>query len=321
MKRTLRVVLAVTLAAIGLQQATAADKAWPSGPVQLVVPAKAGGGTDVMARVFSEYLQREIKSPVVVVNQPAGGGTVAFETVRTAKPDGRTLLFNHTGTLVYFHTGRYDHPVSAFTTIAIMQGYPPQVYAVGAKAPWNTMKDFVEDARRNPGKRVFGVALGGTSHFIAGQVMRSEDVKFKLVESASEVDKVAAIQGGHIDIGNMGAGAARQFVASGKLKVLAMIDEEPNPKFPEFVPAVKQGVKASWFAPLVLWGPPGMDPAVVKAVNAATRNMATDATVRQQLDKMSSTFTYRPVEQAQALIKAEDEKIGALARDLGLARK
>lgn len=308
------------VAALGLQ-AQAADRVWPDGPVQLVVPAKAGGGTDVMARVFSEYLQREIKSPVVVVNQAGGGGTVAFEMVRTARPDGRTLLFNHTGTLVFHHTGRYEHPISGFTTIAIMQTYPPQVYAVGPKAPWNSMKDFVEDARRNPGKRVFGVSLGGTSHFIAGQVMRDESVQFKLVEASSEVDKVAAIQGGHIDIGNMSAGAARQFVASGKLKVLAMIDEEPNPKFPEFTPAVKQGVQASWFAPLVLWGPPGMDAAVVQAINAATRNMASDATVTQQLDKMSSTFTYRPVAQAQALIKAEDDKIGALARDLGLARK
>ena len=72
--------------------------------------------------------------------------------VRTAGPDGQTPLFMHTSLMIHAHTGRYPHPVSDFTPIAMAQIYPSQVYAVGADAPWNTLSDFVEDARANPGK-------------------------------------------------------------------------------------------------------------------------------------------------------------------------
>ncbi|WP_319560063.1 tripartite tricarboxylate transporter substrate binding protein [Marispirochaeta sp.] len=294
---------------------------WPQGPVQIIVGARAGGGTDLMARIFSDYLQRELGSPVVVVNQPAGGGTVAYEQVRTAKPDGQTLLFMHTGMLIYNHTGRYDHPVSDFTTIAIAQSYPPQVYAVAPDTPWDNMKDFVDDARRNPGKRTVGVALGGATHFIAGTIMMEENVELKLVEAASEVDKVAAIQGGHIDIGNLGSSSAAQYEQAGKMKVLCLIDPDPDPKYPQFVPAIDQGLNFSWIAPLVVWGPKGMDPAIVEKINTATRNMGTDPGVQEQLNKMSSAYTYYTVQEAQELIYKEDEKIAALADKLGLATK
>lgn len=314
-------VSAAFLTAEGSQEKGSAEAAWPKGNVQVIVPAKAGGGTDIMARVFTDYLQKAIDSPVIVVNQPSGGGTVAYEQVRNAKPDGQTLLFTHTGMLINYHTGRYEYPVSDFTTIAVAQSYPPQVYGVAVDAPWNNMKDFVEDARKNPGKYTVGIALGGTTHFIAGTIMMNEGVDLRLVEAASEVDKVAAIQGGYIDLGNLGAGSAQQYFDAEKMKVLCMIDPVACPEFPDFIPAIDQGVDVSWFAPLVLWGPSGMDPAIVEAINAATKDMGNDPTVAEQLRKMSSAFTYRTVEEAQKLIQDEDNKIKALSEKLGIAAK
>lgn len=292
--------------------------AWPTGTVQIVVPAKAGGSTDVMARIFTEYLQKEIGKPVVVVNQPSGGGTVGFEQVRNAKPDGLTLLFNHTGMIINSVSGKYDHPMSDFTNIAIAQSYPPQVYAVAADAPWNTMKEFVEDAKKNPGKYTVGISMGGTTHYIAGLLMQNEGIDLKFVEASSEVDKIAAIEGGHLTLGNLGVASAAQFETAGKLKVLCLIDEEPSKQFPQFVPAKDQGVDVSWLAPLVLWGPKGMDPAVVEKINAATKNMATDPKVADQLDKMASSFKYYNVDQVNTIVNGEVTKIQKLVKALGL---
>ena len=323
MKRIGIILLCLLLASAFVMAEGSSEKGsapqWPKGPVQIVVGAKAGGGTDLMARIFSDYLQRELNSPVVVINQPAGGGTVAYEQVRTSKPDGQTLLFMHTGMLIFSHTGRYDHPLSDFTTVALAQAYPPQVYAVAPDAPWNSMKDFVEDARKNPGKRTVGVSLGGATHFIAGTIILNENVDLKLVEASSEVDKVAAIQGGHIDIGNLGTSSAAQFVEAGKMKVLCLIDPTQDPKHPEYVPAIEQGVNVSWYSPLVVWGPKGMDPSVVEKINAATKNMGTDPKVQEQLAKMSSAYTYYNVQEAQELVQKEDDKIKALAEKLGIA--
>lgn len=299
----------------------AAAGGWPQGPVQIVVPAKPGGGTDIMARIFADYLSRETKGDVVVVNQPGGGGRIAYDQVLKSKPDGQTILFNHTGLIAGYHTGHSDIGAKDFTILGFAQSYPPQVYAVGAKAPWNTMKDFVVDARANPGKRTVAVSLGRTTHFIAGVIMMNEDVNLKLVEASSEVDKVAGIQGGHIELGNMGAGPAKQYVKSGDLKVLCLIDPEPNANYPEFKTCIEQGVNVSWLAPLVLWGPKGMDPQLVAKINAATRNLATDATAQEKLRKADSSFKYYTAEQAAALIASEDQKIEALAKKLGLTKR
>lgn len=305
--------------AVGLTATSAMAADWPSATVRLIVPSRAGGGTDVMARIFSNYLAREIGGDVIVVNQPGGGGAIAYNQVLNAKPDGHTILFNHTGLIAGYHTGHSKISASDFTTIGIAQTYPPQVYAVAPDAPWETMKDFVEDARANPGKRSVAVSLGRTTHFIAGTIIMNGGVELKLLEASSEVDKVAAIQGGHIEMGNLGAGSARQYVESGDMKVLCLIEPEPNAAYPEFGTCTEQGVDVSWRAPLVLWGPKGMDADLVVKINAATANLATNAAAQEQLGKADSSFVYYDVDGAQALIASEDAKIGALAKTLGLA--
>lgn len=294
---------------------------WTGSTVQMVVPTKPGGGTDLMARIFADYLSRASDGNVVVVNQPAGGGAVAADQVLKADPDGRTLLFNHTGQIVNYHTGRVEINPADLTLIGIGQSYPPQVYAVGPKAPWSTMREFVDDAKANPGKFSIAVQLGGTSHFIAGLLEMNEGIELKMAEAAAEVDKVAAIQGGFIHIGNMSAGAGRQYQMAGDMKVLGLLDEERNARYPEFLPMKEQGVKMAWLAPLVLWGPPNMDPALVEEINGLIAGMASDPTAQEQLAKADSSFVYYDVPAANALIDGEDKKISALAQRLGLAAK
>ncbi len=292
---------------------------WPTKPVQLIVPSKPGGGTDIMARIFSDYLARETGGDVVVVNVDGGGGSIAYNQVMTAAPDGHTILFNHTGLLAGYHTGHSDIGLADFTTIGLAQSYAPQVYAVAPDAPWETLKDYVDDARANPGKQSVAVSLGRTTHFIAGVIMQNAGVDLRLLEASAEVDKVAAIQGGHIQLGNLGAGSGKQYEQSGDMKVLCLLDPEPHPAYPEYQTCIQQGVDVSWLAPLVLWGPKDMDPVLVAEINAATAAMAQDEKAQAALVRADSVFTYYPVDEAQALIQSEDDKIKALAEALGVA--
>ncbi|MEO1912033.1 MAG: tripartite tricarboxylate transporter substrate binding protein [Paracoccus sp. (in: a-proteobacteria)] len=298
----------------------AAAQEWPDGPIELVIPSRPGGGTDIMGRIVADYLQQSLDVPVVVINQPGGGGTVAFEQVRNADPDGQMLLFHHTGLLVNAHTGKYDHGLGDFTTVAIAQSYPPQVFAVGADAPWNTLRAFVDDARARPGELTVGVALGGSSHFIAGELMANEQIELRLVEAAAEVDKVAGVQGGHISIGNLGAGSARQFEQAGQMRGLCMLDPEGDPDYPEYRACASQGVDIEWLSPLVIWGPAGMDPAITEEINTAIAGMAGDTKVQERLEATDSTFRALSVAEAGALIAHEDAKIAELAESLQLGQ-
>ncbi|MFD1796994.1 tripartite tricarboxylate transporter substrate binding protein [Paracoccus aurantiacus] len=293
---------------------------WPNGTIELVIPSRPGGGTDIMGRIVADYLQQKLDTPVAVINQPGGSGTVAFEQVRNADPDGQTLLFYHSGLMVNAHTGKYDHQVGEFTNVAVAQSYPPQVFAVGANAPWQTLRDFVEDARANPGQRTVGVSLGGTTHFIAGALMEAEGIDLRLVEASAEVDKVAGVQGGHIDIGNLGAGSAQQFEESGQMRVLCMIDPQPDPDYPEYETCQSQGVDITWLAPLVIWGPAGIPEPTVQAINEAVAGMADDPTVQERLAAADSAFTAYDVAATQAFVAEEDAKIAKLAEALGLSQ-
>lgn len=298
----------------------AAAQDWPDGTIELVIPSRPGGGTDIMGRIVADYLQQALDVPVVVINQPGGGGTVAFEQVRNADPDGQTLLFHHTGLLVNAHTGKYDRGLEDFTTVAIAQSYPPQVFAVGADTPWSTLREFVEDARARPGELTVGVALGGSSHFIAGELMANEQIELRLVEAAAEVDKVAGVQGGHISIGNLGAGSARQFEQAGQMRGLCMLDPEADPDYPEYQTCASQDVDIEWLSPLVIWGPAGMNPAITAQINAAIAGMAEDAKVQERLAATDSALRPYTVAEAEALVAQEDAKIADLAKSLQLTK-
>lgn len=318
--RTIRnLATALTLALTGISSAQAAD--WPNGPIHLIIPSRPGGGTDVMGRIFADYLQRATKAPVAVINEPEGGGVVAQETVRTAKPDGQTLLFQHTGILVGMQTGRYNHKIDEFTALGIAQSYPPQVYAVAANAPWKTMREFADDARKSPGKYTVGVSMGQATHFIAGTVMMNENVNLRLVEASAEVDKVAGIQGGHITLGNLGAASARQFVKAGDMRVLCLVDPTPDPAYPEFQTCIQQGVNVSWYSPLLVLGPAGIDPKTAEAINAAIQGMSKDPQSVKALATTDSRIEPHSLEETQAFIKKENEHIAKLAEHLGLATK
>ena len=312
--KTLGLALSMALAATGAQ---AAD--WPNGPIQLIIPSRPGGGTDIMGRIFADYLQRATGTAVAVINQPEGGGVVAQETVRTADPDGQTLLFNHSGMLVGMQTGRYNHSLDEFSVLGIAQSYPPQVYAVAPDAPWQNMREFIEDAREHPGQYTVGVSMGQTTHFIAGTIMLNEGIDLRLVEASAEVDKVAGIQGGHITLGNLGAGSARQFVEAGDMRVLCMVDPVPDPDYPEFQTCLDQGVDVSWIAPLLVIGPAGIDLETATAINAVIQGMGEDEQVAAALSTADSSFVPHSLEEAIAIVQQEDETITALAQHLGLA--
>ncbi len=314
MTKTLGLALSLALAATGAQ---AAD--WPGGPIQLIIPSRPGGGTDIMGRIFADYLQRATGSAVAVINQPEGGGVVAQETVRNADPDGQTLLFQHTGMLVGIQTGRYNHDLDEFSVLGIAQSYPPQVYAVAPDAPWQNMREFIDDARVNPGQYTVGVSMGQTTHFIAGTIMMNEDIDLRLVEASAEVDKVAGIQGGHITLGNLGAASARQFVESGDMRVLCMVDPTPDPDYPEFQTCLDQGVDVSWIAPLLVLGPAGIDPEIATEINAVIQAMGEDEQVAAALETADSSFVPYSLEEANEIVQQENDHIAALTQHLGLA--
>ena len=234
----------VAVATSGFAAGGKEETKYPSKTIQIIAPTRAGGATDASARIVAQYLQDSLKSPVVVVNQDGGGGSVGSETVRNADPDGYKLLYNYTMLHCNHHSGKYEYSFKDFLPIATM-AHVSQTIAVRADAPWNTQDDLVKDAMSNPGKIVLGVQFGSVSNFVAGTLMAVTGAEFKLVDSGGEAEKLAALQGKHLDVIQATVGAAQQYVKANKMKVLAVVSPERDSLTPEFPTAIEQGYNVS----------------------------------------------------------------------------
>ena len=312
----------VLIAAALVPGIAAAAESWPNGAVQLIVPAKAGGGTDASARIISATLQEKIGAPVVVVNVPSGGGTVAAEQVRTAKPDGQTLYYFHTGLLTMYRTGGYDQsPVDQFTTIGSYPVGGSFALAVPADSPYQSMADLVQASKDKPNQVTMGVQLRGSSHFMVGLLTMDSDAKFRIVEAGSDADKLVALQGHQIDAAIINTPGTLQYVASGDLKILATIAGLPerDPGVPEYPSLYELGYTDAVFGTdFIVLGPKGMDPEMAEAINAAFNAALEEKSVSEQLDKMHLPITPMGFDESRERLIDADQKVEKTAKILGL---
>ncbi|WP_316858621.1 tripartite tricarboxylate transporter substrate binding protein [uncultured Cohaesibacter sp.] len=311
---------ALTSVIIPHSSALAAD--WPKRNVKLVVPAKPGGGTDAVARIFTAELQKRLGKPFVVVNQPTGGGSVAAETVRNARPDGNTLLYYHSGLLSSYHSGLYDHnPAEEFTTVAVMPVRASYSFAVGADSEFKTIDDVVAKAKANPDKITLGVQLKGASHFMAGLFMMDSKAPFRIVEAGSDADKFVALQGGNIDMAIVNTAGAAQYQEAGKLRILGTMSSFPgrDSTMPDIPSMDELGFPNTIYGlDFFVLAPKGMDESLASQINAAFKDVILDKAIADKLLKMRMPLSYLSLQDSVSRMKDSEKKVGVIAKQIGL---
>ena len=152
--------------------AEAGSGTWPNGAVQLLVPSKAGGVTDIYTRTIQNYLQSATNGNFATVNYD--NETVGYENLRSAKADGSTLLFQHSTMICKYLTGAIDYnPQDSFRVVGVAANMGSQAIICGPDAPYNTWAEFIEYAKANPGQVTTAISTNGTTHFIFGQVQQN----------------------------------------------------------------------------------------------------------------------------------------------------
>lgn len=157
-------VLLVAAVAVTLLFMPRLAHAWPERPVTVVVPYAAGGNTDTMARLVSEWLSVRLKQRFLIDNRAGAGGTLAAAFIAQSKPDGYTLMFGAAPQLLVaplVQKVAYD-PLKDFAPIAVF-GTGPHVMGVHASLPVRTIHDFIAYAKANPGKVNYASGGHGTS--------------------------------------------------------------------------------------------------------------------------------------------------------------
>lgn len=263
-------------------EATAAPAAdapavqWPSETVSLIVPYGAGGSVDTFGRILANYLQEKTGKTVVVLNAD-GGTAVSYEQLRTAQPDGNTILIGHLGFANSYFLGNYDYALNDpnnYTVISCLMSQGNNCLVVNANSEWNTLNDFVAYAKEHPGELIAGITSNATSELVFAALCQQAGIDIQLLDGGIETEKLVSMEGGFIDITLISAGTAKNYAEAGKVKVLAAVSDEKDPSWPT---TVEQGFDIAWDNGLFVYGPAGMDPALVEAINAVFATIQDDA--------------------------------------------
>lgn len=175
--------------------AQAAD--FPSKPVQLIVPYRAGGGTDTMARVFAKALSKELGAPVAVVNRKGGGGAVGGSFLKNAPADGYTILMGGDDIASYIPlASNVDFKFEDFRFLGAVAEYQNAMIAK-AGAPYGTFEEFVAYAKANPGVKL--AHIGGITKPFMEKLINDGGIEAKMIAASGGSEVVQLLLGGQID--------------------------------------------------------------------------------------------------------------------------
>lgn len=200
-------------------------ESWPTGNVQLVVAAKAGGGTDLVARVIAEKVSKIVGKNVVVVNKTEGGGAVAFDTVMNDDEDTLQLGFFIPSFFTNYITGSIDmNPKTDFKCASYLNLTDANFFVVAKDSPFKTMGEVIDYLKKNPGGLTLGLSLGSRTHFTVAEFAKAAGIEFKYVEAGNAADQTTALLGGHIDITLLNVANTKTYVEAGSMRALCVTD-------------------------------------------------------------------------------------------------
>lgn len=242
------------LAALALSAtAVTANAAFPDRELAGVIMWGAGGATDVVARGLAPHADAALGKKIVLTNRPGGTGAISTNFVLNAPADGYTLLFGAENPQLHQVLQLADFGYEKFYPVSIL-GRGVAVVVVKSDSPWNSLKDFVEDAKKRPGKLKMGsTGPGGLPHTVGS--MLNAVTKFQVISVPfdGEGPGMTALMGGHVDMMPVGVGAAAENIKAGRVKALAVIDADGMSVGGQNVPSVTRDYPE--FAKFLPWGP------------------------------------------------------------------
>ena len=257
----------VLLSAVALfgvaASAQAAEPAFPSGPIRMVVGFAAGGGNDILARVIAKELQQRLDQSVVVENKPGAGGLIAGDIVAKAQPNGHTLLLGSMGAQTVAPSLLAKPPYDPRTGLAAVTlvADSGNVLLVNSKLPYQSAKDVIAAAQKQPGKLSYGSSGQGSTLHLAGALFAQQaKVEMLHVPYKGNSQAITDLSGGQVDMAFSGIPPALASVRTGQTRMLAVTTAKRLKSLPDVPTVAESGLPgyqfSSWYGVLTTGGTP-----------------------------------------------------------------
>ncbi|CCH08841.1 tripartite tricarboxylate transporter substrate binding protein [Achromobacter xylosoxidans] len=297
--------------------AMAAD--YPSRSMELVVAYQPGGGSDNTARAIAEAVRPPLLAqPTVVINKPGASGSIGWAYVANAQPDGYKLVLMTPEMLVVPLMGIGKTTVKDFQPIARFTDDPSSV-TVRADAPWNTVEEFLDYARKNPERvAVSNAGIGTVPHMAAAALGEQTGVKFVHVPYQGSAPAIMGLLSGDVQATTVAYAELQQHVDTGKLRTLAVMAPKRLDNLPD-VPTMKERGADLQFSVWRGIGLPKSAPAdAIEKWRNAARQVAQSQDFQALMRKQNLTPSYADQPQFAADVARQEQAFNALVPKLNL---
>lgn len=310
----------IALMAMAFPHSAALAQDYPSRPITIVVPASAGGPSDVLSRILGDRLKESWGQPVIVENRAGANSMLGARAVAASAPDGYRLMISNDGPIaivpsLYKDLG-YD-PIKSFTPITII-GWAPLVLVVTPAVPAQSVSGLIAHLKANPGK--LNYAAGGTTTELAAELFKKmSGTSVQKVPFRGSAPSITAMLSGDVQMMVDAISSSLPFIEAGKLRALAVASSSRSailPNLPTIAEAGLQGYEASPWMGLV--GPAGMPEDIRKKIRDEIARIIALPDVRAGLLKAGFDIGGSTSEEFEATIAADIKKWSAIIADLGM---
>jgi tripartite-type tricarboxylate transporter receptor subunit TctC len=311
---------AAALAAGAGVQGAAAEAAYPTRTIRIIVGYAAGGGVDIVARLLGDPMSKAFHQTIIVENRPGASAMIAANTVAKADPDGYTLLAAASGEVAInqhiFKKMTYD-PDKDLVPFCLV-GIVPCVVVVADTTPVHNPKELIAYARANPGKLSFSSSGVGNPQQLAGELMNSmAGIKVLHVPYRGSAPAVTDVAAGVVTMSFSSLAAALPLIKAGKLRAVAVTSKEKMPQLPDVEPLSEGDPKLkgyellNWFG---MFAPAKTPRPVLEALNREANAGLKDKALADKL--MVQGIVPRPLglDEVGAFVRSESAKFAMIAK-------
>jgi tripartite-type tricarboxylate transporter receptor subunit TctC len=317
--RMLRSVIALLLAALC---APALPQAYPAKPIRVVVPNPAGG-IDLYLRMFQPRVAEILGQPLVIENRAGASGAIGAQNVASSPADGYSLLFSTSAQIVtnpfLVKNLPYD-PVKDFSPVSKLVEPADTTISISAAVPVSSVRELIEYGRKNPGKLSYGSSgVGSIPHFTGELFKLAAGIDMLHVPYKGVAQIMPELAAGRVDVAFAGLGFIGPQAATGKVKVLAVLDAKPYARLPG-VPSIVDTLPGFRGAPLwfALLGPAGLPRPIAGRLQEGFARSVQSAELHKTLEDRGMKVVVSTPEELAAAIRTDTELTAKLVKTLGL---
>lgn len=319
----------IVSAASGCQKSdgASADKKgeakFPTKAITLVVPVEAGGSSDAIARLMSNYSDKYFGKPMVIVNQPGGASTLATAETAKAKPDGYTVVFSPVGAVcVQPHYGQIQYTYSDLKPVA--QVSEEAIVLVTKKGKYKDLKDLIQQGKDAPGSiKHANSSIGGPVHLVMEKLFNDAGVKAEAIGYKGNSEVKAALLGGHINAGVLHPSEVLPILKGGEIDALAVSTStgKRDPALPDVPTFQELGYDIDFTVWKGIFAPKDIPENVSTTLNKGFEGILNDADFQKEMQKIGQGVAFMSPDEFSKKIEKEYNYYGEVIEKTGMKEK